>query len=317
MPERKGEGVLHAKVDAGRIQTCAWKTDMYPKISLWMETQPVWMFESLGACANASHLQYISAGREAMVLWKQPACTDLVKPSWRCWEQCLSPSQWWGLWVLQPDPHLPCTDPSCFPTKALQHVLNPKTSTGDILSQFENISAAQTNKEMSQRAIETQPWEGLLQNKTCPQHRWPPQALVIWQLIKYIVFLIQRNKLGSKTCLDFPRASFNCQTFASLRNTWPHTRRKATIPWEQTGIEGWGSAGSDRTLSWRKNPALFLSQDIHDTMQGGQCSKQALKKEKKEEKEKEEGERKRKKGKSWDPALPALHGKDWTTFRRD
>lgn len=44
---------------------------------------------------------------------------------------------------------------------------------------------------------------------------------------------------------------------------------------------------------------------------------QALKKEKKEEKEKEEGERRKKKGKSWDPALPALHGKDRTTFRRD
>lgn len=72
-------------------------------------------------------------------------------------------------------------------------------------------------------------------------------------------------------------------------------QKKVTILWEQTDSEGWGSAGSGRTPSWKKNPALFLSQDVNDTMWGGHCFNKLW----------------RRTGESSDPALPTLHSEDW------
>lgn len=72
-------------------------------------------------------------------------------------------------------------------------------------------------------------------------------------------------------------------------------QKKVTILWEQTDSEGWGSAGSGRTPSWKKNPALFLSQDMNDTMWGGHCFNKLW----------------RRTGESSDPALPTLHSEDW------
>lgn len=58
------------------------------------------------------------------------------------------------------DLHLDPQLPALVPLASLQHLLNPNTRSVDILSWFEEKDTAQVNKEMSQKAIETQLWEG-------------------------------------------------------------------------------------------------------------------------------------------------------------
>lgn len=129
----------------------------FPK-PLQMKTRPVQRFAALGARASALHLQHISVSLEATVLSKhnQHALTwpGLYKAAWSSTHllpwfsggNCRT-SSW------------PPSFPALVPVASLQHLLNPKTNTGDILSQFEKRGTARANKEMSQRAIEIRPWE--------------------------------------------------------------------------------------------------------------------------------------------------------------
>lgn len=74
--------------------------------------------------------------------------------------------------------------PPLVPVASLQHLLNPKAALGTFchglkerhsISKQGNVREGHRNSAMGVTAA----------NKTCPRHGRPPQALVIWQLIKY------------------------------------------------------------------------------------------------------------------------------------
>lgn len=66
------------------------------------------------------------------------------------------------------DLHLDPQLPAPAPVASLQHLLNPNTRSVDVLSWFEEKDTAQVNKEISERAIETQLWGGRDCCKTKP-----------------------------------------------------------------------------------------------------------------------------------------------------
>lgn len=125
---------------------------------LQVKTQPVQRFAALGAQASALCLQHISVSLEASVLLKHnqraltwPRLYEAAGSSTRPLPQFRGGDCRTSSWTPR--------FPALVPVASQQHFLNPKTSTGDMLSQFEKRGTAQTNKEMSQRAIETWPWE--------------------------------------------------------------------------------------------------------------------------------------------------------------
>lgn len=123
-----------------------------------MKTQPVETFAALSAHASASRLQHISVSLEATVLLKH----NQHAPTWPSLYETARSSTHPLLWFCGGDCGTPSWTPSfpaLIPVAFLKRLLNSKASPGDIFSGFEKRSTAQANKEMSQRAIETQLWE--------------------------------------------------------------------------------------------------------------------------------------------------------------
>lgn len=128
---------------------------------LQMKTQPVQRFAALGAHASTSCLQHISVSLEATVLLKHnqhaltwPNLHDAAGSSTHPLLQFSGGDCRTSSWTSS----FPALLPVASPVASLQYLLNPITSTGDILSWLEK-KTAQANKEMSQKAIETRPWE--------------------------------------------------------------------------------------------------------------------------------------------------------------
>lgn len=167
------------------------------------------------------------------------------------------------------DLHLDPQLPAPIPVSSLQHLLNPNTRSVDILSWFEEKDTAQVNKKMSQRAIETQLWEGepaAKQNLSSTQTASPSPGHMAANQV-HQVFLVWHTMFSRKSLLTFPQPIPSLPDVCFFRTHLIRCKKKGTILWEHTDSEGWASAGSGRAVSCKRHSSLFLSQDIQDILQ--------------------------------------------------